>query len=84
MEVVIKGLQKFSLVSSKWIRKHFAHEPIWNNTIVKHMEKLVPRIKRSLSNKIPDRFALVIGRWDSGEGHYVATFATWLVDNKEG
>ena len=84
MEVVIKGLQPFSLVASKWVRKHFAHESICNNTLVKYMEKLVPRIERKLSKKIPDRFALVIDGWDSGEGHYVAIFATWPVDNKEG
>lgn len=77
IEAVVLCLQPFSFVENRIMRKHFNHENISVDSLMKYMHLLTKLVESHIGTMLPDKFCVVFDGWAGGDTHYVAVFATF-------
>ena len=80
---VCMGLKPFNFIEDSPTRKYTNLGKLPRNTFLKYMDALTKEIEKSISTKLPDKFAVIIDGWSKGSTHFVGVFATFpsLTDN---
>ena len=84
LEFVVSGLFPFHILNKTNVMRHVRYEKIDVKTLKKYMDLVTKSVERKISSLIPKKFALVFDGWTAGSEHYVAVFAVFPSDCKDG
>eukprot|EP00171_Calliarthron_tuberculosum_P021824 IDg21824t1 len=84
IDLVVNGLQPFSIVENEVFRRHVRYEHLSTKTLVRYLSKLSTRVEDRIRNLLPEKFALIFDGWTSSDTHFVAIFASFPVKSTNG
>ena len=71
------GFENFDFVEDSLTRKYTNLGKFARNTFLKYMVALRREIEKSISTKLPDRFAVIVDGLFKGSTHFVGIFAAF-------
>ncbi|CAG8529665.1 4164_t:CDS:2 [Acaulospora morrowiae] len=72
-----------SFVDDPLVHEMFKYDPIFSNTLKKHMKILTEKVEQNLKKELPNTFGLLLNGWKEGSDYYIALFACYY-DRKKG
>ena len=84
LEVVILGLQPFSIVQNLYFTKHLRNDKISINMFMKYLDCLTKVVEKKAAGMLPKRFAILLDGWSLGDTHLVSVFANFPADTVVG
>lgn len=84
MDLVVKGLLPFSVTENEVYRKHIRYAPISRPTLSKYLSQMTTRVEQKIAKLLPSKFAIVFDGWSAGDTHYIACYASYPSESKNG
>lgn len=84
-DFIINALLPFSFVQKPIIRDHVKYMPMALSTFMRYLPRLTQVVEEKVAaRRLPQQFAIVLDGWTSGSTQFLAVFASFVADLKEG